>query len=60
MTKFDPATWREAARQCREEARRCDRGTETDDAVRYTLETFARRFMNEASAAEALTMTSKP
>ena len=52
MTMTDPATWREAARQANEEARSCDRGTEADYAVRFALESMARRFENEAKAAE--------
>jgi hypothetical protein len=48
MAKTDPATWREAARQCREEAR-----LDTDSS--YALERMARRFDKESTAAAGQT-----
>jgi hypothetical protein len=46
--KTDPATWREAARQLREEATWSD----LLPGERLTLKILARRFDNEAEAAE--------
>ena len=52
--KLDPATWREAARQLREEAGlSCAAADEkTDAAMTNVLLSMARRFENEAKAAE--------
>jgi hypothetical protein len=44
--RYDPATFREAARQCREEAKLYLTGS------RRALLVMARRFDNEAKAAE--------
>lgn len=55
MNRFDADTWREAARQLREEAAtRCeaDCGAMSCVGARGALESMARRFDNEAKAAE--------
>jgi hypothetical protein len=49
MATFDPATWREAARQLREEA---DNVWNEDNTMHLALHLLARRFDNEAKAAE--------
>jgi hypothetical protein len=52
MAKTDPATWREAARQCREEASALRVKSDPNSDAAWHLESMARRFENEATAAQ--------